>query len=66
MTSPYLNRPLRTIEQAYSDRAMPEMLEALKHAARSAHHPACDHTFPHRCTCHVAKARAAIAKAQSR
>ena len=49
--------------------AAPDMLEALKHAANSFHHPncTCKGEYAGRpdmyCTCHVQKARAAIAKA---
>ena len=43
--------------------AAPELLTACKHAAMSKHHPSCDHTHPKRCSCHVEKARAALAKA---
>ena len=39
-----------------------DLLEAAHHAAMSIHHPACDHIHPKRCTCHVEKARAAIAE----
>ena len=50
--------------------AAPELLEACKHSAKSCHHPACkchgEYTaYPQHCTCHVEKARAAIAKAES-
>lgn len=46
------------------------LLAAAEHAAKSFHHPACDakgerSSQPERyCTCHVQKARAAIAKAE--
>ena len=43
-----------------------DLLAACEHAARSEHHPHCDHSHPHRCTCHVGKAQAAIAKARER
>lgn len=45
-------------------KAAPKMLAALEHAAMSEHHPACDHVHPKRCTCHVGKARAAVAEAK--
>lgn len=40
--------------------AAPLLLKAAEHAAKSCHHPACDHIHPHRCTCHVGKAQAAL------
>ena len=49
---------------------IPALLEACQHAARSEHHPACKchgeySGEPERhCTCHVQKARAAIALAE--
>lgn len=50
----------------------PDLLEACRHAAQSIHHPACkckeDYAGqPERyCTCHVQKARAAVARAEGR
>ncbi len=44
--------------------AAPDLLAACEHAARSEHHPACEHTHPSKCSCHVEKARAAIARAK--
>jgi hypothetical protein len=41
------------------------LLEACRHAAKSCHHPHCQWRKT-RCTCHVEKARAAIANASSR
>ena len=52
--------------------AAPAMYEALKHAAMSHHHPACkakgEYTAqPERyCSCHVQKARAALAQAEGK
>ena len=52
--------------------AAPAMYEALEHAAMSCHHPACKckgeyASQPERyCTCHVQKARQAIAQAEGR
>jgi hypothetical protein len=49
--------------------AAPDLLEACRHAARSEHHSACKCHGEYAgnpeqyCTCHVQKARAAIAKA---
>ena len=44
--------------------AAPDLLKAAEHAAMSAHHPKCKHhSGLARCTCHVGKADAAIAKA---
>ena len=49
--------------------AVPDLLEACKHAAASCHHPACKCSGEYSanpeqyCTCHVQKARAALAKA---
>jgi len=46
--------------------ASPALLEAAEHSAQSSHHPVC--SWPQdqikACTCHVGKARAAIAKAK--
>ena len=44
-------------------KAAPGLLAAAEHASMSEHHPACDHTHPKRCTCHVEKCRAAVASA---
>lgn len=48
--------------------AAPDLLEACEHGAKSYHHPACraakGRDFGTRCDCHVAKCRAAIAKAK--
>ena len=52
--------------------AAPAMYEALQHAAASNHHPACKargeySSQPEKyCTCHVQKARAALAQAEGR
>ena len=52
--------------------AAPAMYEALEHAAMSCHHPACKckgeyASQPERyCTCHVQKARQALAQAEGR
>ena len=52
--------------------AAPVMYEALEHAAMSCHHPACKckgeyASQPERyCTCHVQKARQALAQAEGR
>ena len=52
--------------------AAPAMYEALSHAAMSNHHPACKckgeySANPERyCTCHVQKAKAALAQAEGR
>ena len=44
--------------------AAPKLLAAAEHAAMSEHHPACEHTHAQRpCTCHVGKARIAVAEA---
>ena len=45
-------------------KALPELLEACKHAAKSEHHPHCRFRIGKgQCTCHVAKAQFALAKA---
>ena len=41
--------------------AVPGLLKAAAHAARSTHHPGCANDGQH-CTCHVGKARDALAK----
>jgi hypothetical protein len=52
--------------------AAPDMYEALRHAASSYHHPKCKAKGDYAgnpelyCTCHVQKARAALAKAEGR
>ena len=52
--------------------AAPAMYEALSHAAMSYHHPACKCKGEYSanpelyCTCHVQKARAALAQAEGR
>ena len=54
------------------EKAAPAMYEALSHAAMSNHHPACKckgeySANPERyCTCHVQKAKAALAQAEGK
>ena len=65
--SAYLDREPRTLAEAERDqlkRVVFELFAACKHAAMSEHHPTCKHTHPNRCSCHVAKARAALETAR--
>lgn len=52
----------RETGECIAEDAASDMLEALRWAARSPHHPACKYDGQ-KCTCHVGAARAAIEKA---
>ena len=62
----------RLTEIYMKETAAPAMYEALSHAAMSNHHPACKckgeySANPERyCTCHVQKAKAALAQAEGK
>jgi len=62
----------RQLANAHLIAAAPAMYEALSHAAMSYHHPACKCKGEYSanpelyCTCHVQKARAALAQAEGK